>query len=54
MSAIPRQDRDDYTCEDCDEALVYANEQVVTARDEIRSKYRCPNPDCETNEVLLT
>ena len=55
MSATPaKQDRDDYTCDECGEPLEYANEQVTTAREDIRSKYRCPNPDCDINEVLLT
>jgi hypothetical protein len=52
-SALPRQDRGDYTCDDCDEALEYTGEQARTARDRLMSKYRCPNPDCTTEEVLL-
>jgi hypothetical protein len=52
-SALPRQDRGDYTCDDCGEALDYADEQVKTAQDKLVSKYRCPNPDCSTEEVLL-
>jgi hypothetical protein len=53
MSAASHQERGDYTCGGCDEPLVYDGEQERTARQKWRSRYRCPNPDCETDEVLL-
>jgi len=50
VRATPRQD---YRCNDCDEPLDYTGEQERDARDELRSVYEYPNPDCETDEVLL-
>jgi len=54
VNATPRQDRTDYQCDDCDEPLNYTGEQESDARGELRSVYSCPNPDCETDEVLIT
>jgi transposase len=42
-----------YNCDDCGAELEYAGEQTRTPRGEWRSKYRCPNSDCSTEEVLL-
>lgn len=42
-----------YSCDDCGAPLEYTGEQTRTPRGEWRSKYRCPNTDCSTEEVLL-
>jgi transposase len=42
-----------YNCDDCGAELEYTGEQTRTPREEWRSKYRCPNSDCSTEEVLL-
>ena len=42
-----------YSCDNCGADLEYTGEQTRTPRGEWRSKYRCPNSDCPTEEVLL-
>lgn len=42
-----------YNCDDCGAELEYTGEQVRTPRGEWRSRHRCPNSDCSTEEVLL-
>jgi hypothetical protein len=50
---IPTQRTGDWTCEECDEPLEYAEESQKTPRGEWASLYRCLNLDCERDEVLL-